>query len=522
MSYRGIKIEIPLGHLGMTGEANQPNPPPGLLINSDNITFETGAISKEGGSTKFNTTAVGAVNILAGFDWFLDATTQRQVIYTSDGKIYKTTDGSSFTELKNSLAIISALVAPPVFVVGGIEAATNSRKLFCFNGVNNVQVLTADGASTADLATPPVAWGTVKPTAGFLHEGRLFVLAGHRLYYSTATNHEDFTGAGSGVIPVFTGQGQKIVCGRSYKGGAILWKYPTGIYFINTSSATTSEWRVEEVNTDLGMCSPLAAVEVENDILFQSNAGTYHFLSAVQATGSVATSSIDLHMKMQNYIQQHIATSRLAWVQAIYYEYKKEVHFATTPKGGITNAMRIVIDFNSQLAKFRISTKDTCESIWLVSTSGIQKPYSGDASGYIWKLDQSNKNKDGVGYSGSFQIAHDDFRWFDVKIADLLKWGDFIEVVVFPTGNYNLSLTPIWDGQSKDPIYFNLGQEGASLGSFVLGTDILSGEAMEGRVRKITGGGKRFSCLIANSGINQDFNINKIYLYCQIGEEAVS
>lgn len=519
MSYNGAKASFPLGLSGLIGEPNTPNLPAGALIDCDNITFETGGISKEGGSTKLNSTTLGAVSILGGVDWFLDALTQRQVVYTSDGKLQKTTSGSSFTVLKSSLSLVPTL---PVFVCGGAEAATNNRKLFCFNGVNNVQVLSGDGATTSDLTTPPSDWSTVKPTFGFIHEGRLWAGAGHRLYYSRAADHEDFTGAGSGVVPVATGVGQKVIGGYGFKGGALIFKYPTGIYLIDTSSVTVAEWRVTEVNTGIGMSSPLAFAQLEDDVIFQDSSGSYYLLSAVQALGSVEGRSIDYQLRLRKFISDRINLSRLDKVIAIYYSHKKEVHFACSAVGAVTNNRRLVFDFNIGSIRVRLSSKDVCEGLWLTNVAGVRKPYCGDEAGFIWQLDQANKNKDGSGYSSFFQTAFDDFARYGEELATRVKWSTFLESQVFPTGNYNLALIPIWDGRRSAAIQFNLGQEGASLGSFLLGTDMLSGTAMEGRVRSMVSGGKRFSFIVQNNAANQDYNVSKMFLYYTVGDERVS
>ena len=92
MSYTGEIAEIVVGTLGMTGSKNAATMDPRSLIQATNMTFEDGTMRKEGGATKYNSTAIsGTPKIIGGHDWFPTAGVQRMIILADNGKLYKDT-----------------------------------------------------------------------------------------------------------------------------------------------------------------------------------------------------------------------------------------------------------------------------------------------------------------------------------------------------------------------------------------------------------------------------------------------
>jgi hypothetical protein len=67
-----------------------------------------------------------------------------------------------------------------------------------------------------------------------------------------------------------------------------------------------------------------------------------------------------------------------------------------------------------------------------------------------------------------------------------------------------------------------MGSTGATLGSFVLGTDKLGADAVVNRKRRIAGSGRRFSVAFRNSGAGEDFAIGRVYLHAKVGDERES
>jgi len=525
-AYTGYIIPLPLGQGGLVGTKDQQQIAPDKLIIARNLSYEGGALRKEGGAAKYNSTVItGAPSVLGGWDWWPSDGVQRAVVALSDGTLKKDAGTGAFaTTLKSGLTMSSVV---PVFVEAGKEAAANNRKLFIFTGKNAVQTLSGDGATTIDITTPAADWsGSNQPSFGLNHEQRLWgggnLNDPHRIYYSTTADHENMTGAGSGSISVYPGEGERLVGALSFKGLIVLWKFPRGIYIVDTTDPTISNWKVRRLSRSVGGVSPLGAAEVDNDVIFVDGALNFHLLSAVQEFGDAAASNLSKKLDIYSFIQDNFNQAQAAFARSVYYAAKRELHFAVAGLGSTVNNTRFVLDFNQSegLLRFRYSDRDTCESLWIrKDTNNVERLTSGDNAGFVWNMDKTAKDKDGNGYSGAWQTAYVSGDWIDPILATVRKIGQFLEIVVAPTGNWNLDVDIFWDGSLVQTVTYNMGVSGSALGSFVLGTDKLAGDQILSRKRRIVGSGRRLSIAGRNSGAGEDFSVGHAFLHCLVGDE---
>lgn len=526
MAYIGQVVEIPMQG-GLTGTKNQALIEPNQLLQALNVSFETGAVSKEGGASRYNATPItGFPTVVGGWDWWPTTTVQRMIVVLSNGSILKDSGTGTFpATLRSGLSFIGSV---PTFTEGGKEVAANDRKLFIFTGTTAVQVLSGDGATTTDLATPPADWSAAnQPVTGAIHEARLWAAGNlndpHRVYYSTTASHEDFTGAGSGTISVFPGEGEKIVGVMSFKGLLVVWKYPKGIYYIDTTDPDVANWKVRVITRGTGGVSPLGQVIIDNDVLYLDAQGNFQLLSATQEFGNMAVNNLSQRYQINTFLRDNTNISQLRQTRAIYYGHKREAHFVLSALGSLTNNRRMVVDFNAEVPRFRFSDRDSNETIWLrQDITDVQQPVIGDATGTVWLIDRSTRSKDGGGYAGLFQTAQLDFSHVDLKLGIRRKNGQFLELVAEPKGNWNLSVEVQWDGITTQTVQFNMGSAGAAIGAFVLDTDALGNDTLINRKRRITGGGRRFSLIARSAGDSEDFSISRFFLHFALGDERLS
>ncbi len=523
MAFNGETAELVIGIDGFTGTKNHAIVTPGQLLVAENVTYENGTLQKEGGSSKYNSSAIsGAPTIQGGFDWHPTDGTQRMVVLLSDGDLKKDTGGGDFTvDLATGLTVSNVV---GVFVEGGKEAAANDRKLFCFTGKNAVQVLAADGATTAALTSPPTDWsGSNQPTTGAIHENRLCGAGNandpHRVYMSLPTDHEDFTTTALD-FSVYPGEGKKIVQIISFKGLLIVFKYPKGIYLIDTSDSDTSKWRIIKHSTSIGGVSPLGAVLIDDDILFMDHTGSFHLISAIEEFGNIGSRNLSDIAQFDVFVRNDVNLAELPRTQAIYYVAKRQAIFCCS-SSGVAYDRKYIVDFNRvDLPRFAVSTKDTNRSIWLrEDTNGIARPTIGDDAGFVWNLDQDNRSVDGSGIAAKFQTPHLDLSHLDPALGIRQKNGKFLELVVEPKGNWDLTVDVLWDDVLEESISFNMGVSGSTLGSFVLDTDKLAGSNLVNKRKLIHGTGRRLSLIGRNSGDGEDFSIAKFYLLFHRGAD---
>src|SRR5262245_22092309 len=127
MSYAGNVADIPLGNDGLTGSRNLALVPPGKLLKANNVSYHTGAISREGGSTKYNAVAMGST-VIGGWDWWPTAALQRQIVFNTAGAILRDAGTATFPTVMRSGLVATNVI--PIFVEGAKEAAAAFRKLF--------------------------------------------------------------------------------------------------------------------------------------------------------------------------------------------------------------------------------------------------------------------------------------------------------------------------------------------------------------------------------------------------------
>lgn len=521
MAFRGVTADLPLGVDGLTGTHNHATARASQLLRANNVTYEDGTLRKEGGSTKYNSSAItGAPAIVGGWDWFPAEGVQRMVVLCDDGKLYKDTgDGSFSVTLKTGLTVSNVV---PVFVEGGQEAGASDRKLFVFTGKNDVQVLTADGATTSTIATPPSDWsGIGQPTTGAIHEGRLWGFKGHIAYYSTPDDHEDFQGSGSGSLLIYPGEGEKIIWSTAFGPYLVVVKFPRGIYLIDTSSVTVSNWRVNRITREIGMISPLAGVVVDSDILIMDLTGDLYALSSLSEQSDVRSRNLGQIADLQPYMRSNTNAAQYGKVQAVYYAAKRRAEFAIAGSGSSVNNTRLVVDFNRpDLPRFRHSDYVTCEALWLrKDANSIPRPVGGDDAGFVRLLDRETRAHDDAGYAGEAQTTYTDFGYLDMSMATKRKNAAFLELLYEPKGAWDLSVQVLWDGATAQTLTFGMGGNGAVLGAFVLGTDKLGTDQVVSTRKRMIGSGRRLSLLLSNSGNGQDFSIARALVGFTPGDE---
>ena len=535
MAFTGQIIQLPVGQDGINGIENLDRIRPDQLVDAVNVSYAQGGITKDGGAAKLNAVALGAPSTVIGlYDWWPTSSSQRTIAFTSNGSAFRDTGAGTFaTTLRSGQSWTTASI--PVFVEGGKEAAASNKKLFIFLGaLNQVQVLSGDGVVITNLTTPPVDWAANFPTCGVLQGPRLLGAGNsndpHRVYYSTSTDMEDFTAAGSGTVAVFPGEGQYIAAMANFLGHIIIWKYPRGIYLLDARDGTPSNWTVDKLTGNVGGVSPRCWTYIDSDIIFMDASGTFHRLSTVQEFGDFKASAISERVYFTEWARRNLNLAKLTNTQAVYYPYRREAHFTAASTNSSLMDRRIIWDFNNTdsngvaIPRFRYNTFPNGPALYAhIDASSIVRPGGGDNAGFVWKLDQDTKSYDGAGYTSLFKTAALDGDFGDSQNpgGTRRKIGKFLELVIVPKGTFTLSVGIYWDDEIRDTISYSMQGTGVALGTFVIGTDSLAGGTIRREKHRLVGDGFRFALEASNSNAGEDFSISKFYLYYALGSNRV-
>lgn len=408
------------------------------------------------------------------------------------------------------------------FVVGGREAAANDRKLFFFNGIDPVQVLSGSGTTAAAISAPPLDWGSSQnprnqPIGGTIHRFRLVGFGNmsdpHRIYLSDPDNHEDFTSSPESVR-VRSDIGDRIYCALSFNGILFILKHPEGIFWLDDTNFDTTDWVIQSKSTAVGCApTPYAALAIDDDILFMAQDGTFHLMSAVDALGGVKTSDLTYRLGLSTWIRQNINLSRLDLVQSVWDQRKKIAYFAV-PKPGSTRRDRLLKwDFGAVLrdgpVRFSYSDRDTVDGITIRQdlADSINRPHIGeDDKTYTADLETPLPEKAGAPYTTTYQTPHTDFGWVDPSLMHRRKIFEFLELVF---NNESVGST----SDVTVEVYVD---------QVLRQTLTFDATKTRDRKRLTVGDGHTFSVKITQSSLNTDFKILAHLVSFRVGNEDQS
>lgn len=533
MAYRGSVTRLPVGMLGLSGSRNPTQLQAGHFKNCEGVSLDGGLIQKMGGAIKQNSAALGGgQSILAGISYSPLASVVRDAVFVNtagSAQILKDSGTNTYPTVLVGGLNRNQVEPHPYFMMGGGEAGGLPRTLFCFSANNQVQCVDGDGGAMADITAPAADWAGAGnfPTFGVIHEGRLWgggnATDPHRLYYSLASDHQNISGGGT--ISVYPGEGERLVGAVSFKGLLIAFKYPKGIYMIDTSDPSPVGWRCTPLSQAVGGINQHTIIPIDNDVIYMDAGGNIQLLSATNAFGGTNTANISQRSEISQFMRDNVDLTKIRRAVGVWYGTKQQAIFSLPQANGTgDNVIQLTVDFSNPQTGYRFlkSTRDTANAMWMrPDTFGVYKPMHGDASGFVYLMDQTARRKDSAGYPFSFETSDMDLSFVDPKLSTLNKTGDFLEIIFEPQGDWDLTVQVIWDDVPGPSIMYSMGGAGAPLGSFTLDTDVLSSTAIRSIRKRIAGSGRRLRLLVSNSGLDQNVAISDFILSFRGMDERV-
>lgn len=529
MGYTGTEVPIPIGTLGLRTDEAQTNLPPNALIKANNVALYSGRIEKVRGTTKYNSTALTDA-VVAIYDWWPTPSLQRLIAVCADGEVYRDTGDGTFS---SGVAIGSIGSSPTLTNVthiteGGSESAGLDKHLFIFTDADQIQVIDADGSTLSDLSGPSADWAAGNyPTFGLVYQGRLCVMGSaadrHRLYFSTATNHEDFTTGSPPTFSVFPGEGDGIKCAAIYRGLLFIFKEPYGVYILDGRNPTTTNWTVSRYSDSFGVSSPHAILQILTDLVAANSFGSYTSLQASDSFGDFEAGDVLSNNLVEDYIRSQFATTGISTSQAIYYPERKLAYFTAHSSTTSGPDRMLILDASRGQLKILMDTKEVPNCLALRrDSSRIQRPMYGSTDGHIYLMDQSTYNVDGEAFLGEFQTVYTDFSFAGSELAGKNKIFDFLQVNFIPTGNNDFYIDVYIDGELRQTLTFTQ-YYGAALDSFELDVDSLSGDPAGNRQRQPLKScvGNKISFRVYNNNFNEAFKVERLIVGFRISDEKV-
>lgn len=516
MGYNGQIFRIPLGSCGLMTDEVQTRVRMDALLNANNLDYRNGMIEKARGTLKWNRTSTGSP-ILALYDFWPNDVVQRVIAVCADGSIRRFRDRVFMEQCTPALSTDPSVLTlasdrPPCLVAGGAENALSPRKLFIFTGTSQVQVISDNIPTYTSIAKPANDWKNGPyPSSGLIHNNSLVTFLGHMMYLSNPSDHTDFQTLGATLFfPVFPGEGESILGGYVFKGRLFIFKYPFGVYYLDDTDPSTSNWRVRKLTTNFGSASAFAVAEGLNDAFVANSNGSITQMSATLNFGSMETGNLMRNLRNEGFMRS--TTARFGYRQryGVWYEDGKQLLFTYRSSGGTRNDRICVVDYNDpQTPRLTWFTKDQPNCLALMKDSlNVPRPFYGASDGYIYQLDWPTYDVNGSGYEARFQTIHHDFGSAGPGVAERMKIYDFLEVTFKTAGTWNLHVDVYIDDVFSNTYLVPMTKSG---------TPDYTPQSF--RI-PIYGTGRRISFSCYNSDVDAQFGVSELGVYWRPAGQA--
>lgn len=521
--YSGHETTISLGNIGLMTDLPPGDIPRGALILANNVSFETGLITKAPGSLKYNNSALDA-GVVALWDFWPDVVTQRMLALTSAGSIYLDIGDKTF---QGNVAIKTGLMsvtANSTFVEGGNEVALNPKKLFLYTGTNQLQVLSGTGMTFADISNPATDWSSPKfPTFGFIHRDRQWAFMGQNYYASTTADHEDFVSGSVLTGTVYPGEGGDLVGGWVFKGRPFVFKTGGFVYYLDDTDIDSTNWFWRKLASNFGLASAHSVDELTNDMVALNESGALISYQAVNTYGGIDSSDMFKILQIRQFLRNKTSLSGIGVTHMLYYEDKKQLFITSRSSYQTNNDLFIHIDFNNPQPRASLWDKDAPDCLALrKDVNKIKKPMYGASNGFIYLMDREDRLVGGSAYTGEFKTGHLDFRDLGSEIATKNKLFDHLAVEFIPQGNWNLDVDVYIDGTFSETIQYAMNVRDDGLDTFQLDTDALGREESQTVAKPLHGSGRRISFHVKQSGSNENFSIASLTVGFRVSAEQAT
>lgn len=505
MGYAGQSFQIAFDSSALNGNKNIDKIPPNGLLIARNVNLHEGGISTRGGTSKDNSTAVsGAPRIMGLYYFRLKNGNDFKVFAGNDGKVYRNstttirTGGStsnkySFETFENNLYIVDGATRPQRW--NGAAASTSSMTTVSsdWSGSDWPDQIIKHGYGASERA-----WAKGVPT---FREG---------VYYSVNGDGDDFGSAGSGKISIETSDGFGVV-GLVEFGDTLMAFGKNRAYLIDDTSTSTSNWGYVAAQWTGGVANHRLIVKTDNDVYCMTEDGEIYSVTAAQSYGDYRKASLVRPSHMDRWIQDNVRLSFIDDFNATYDPVTRSIKWFVVRNGEtqVDTALVYFIDRPPEIAWTVHDNQDynsgysaSCSALIRVGT-GDYEVWTGDYSGFVWKLEQSNANDDGNGYYNGVKTPNNAFD--NPRISKHFRSG---RIVTEPKGSYSVNVRYWVDGVEQTSTTVSLAGTGSVFGTGQFGTAVFGGEDLIDSSYELGVVGKRLQREYYLNTANQEFYLS--------------
>lgn len=396
--------------------------------------------------------------------------------------------------------------------------------LFMTNGANVLQAWDGLAASTSDLTNPASDWtlNNDAPVQILVHSrgnSRRLVAIGAAgtpttIYLSAVNDGNEFvTGLVTLIIDTYDGYG--IIGGISFIGRLVLFGKKQAFIVDDSDVATPANWGYSSARWQGGAINWRCIVETDVDVHVMADDGEIYSISAAQEFGDYKRASLTLGSFMHNWIKNNVRTEAGAKLHGVYDPIERAVNWFVVRKGhvDVDTCLIFYLDRPIQEAWMVRDNQDNpsgynaqCSAI-VRHNKKYPTVYTGDSSGYLWKLNQSIASDNNLAYVSKFKTPI-----LNGGLPNVIKSFVRGRILAIPFGTNPITVDAWIDGVKQAPQTVTLGGTEDLYGTGVYGTAVYGGLNTVDVVFPIEASGKRLQLEISNSTNKGRFKIMQILI----------
>lgn len=510
MGYSGRQYFIPCNRGGLTY-----NPNNDLIRAVDmipptrNINLHENGRKKRGGTAHVDDAAIsGAPQYMGIFDFILVGGTQHIIRACNDGKVYRDN--------------VNTIKASGMSKTRFFDFEVFADELYIVDGASTPEKWTGSG-NTSTLTDIPTDWsGSDNPQWVVKHgrgnSERMWYggvpATPHRIYASVNGDGDDISDANNITLSIETGDGFGIV-GAVEFGDRLIGFGKTKAYIIDDLDSDTSYWGYDAAQWEGGVCNFRCIVKTPNDVICMMEDGEIYSVLAAQQYGDYKAASLTRPAFMHRWIKEFVKLSAFDQFHGVYDKTLRAIKFFVVRKGSTDVDTALVYFIDRPLNEAWMvhgnwaynSGYSSSASAQVRVSAGNHKVYTGDYTGNLWTLEESNVSDNFKGYYSGFKSGNLAFE--NPRATKKYKRG---WMSTKTEGAYELNVAWWVDGSEGEPRSIDLTGAGGVLGLFTLGVSLLGGDELIDTPFNLGDRGKRIQLEVFNSNADEDFFVSQILI----------
>jgi hypothetical protein len=517
MGYSGKTFQIMCADGGLNGSKNiDAIKPTAMLHPTRNLNLNENGRRKRGGTSHvYDAVIPDAPQIMGIYDFTLIGGTQYIISACNDGKVYKDDTNTIDTGMDTT---------------NWFSFETFENELYIADGATTPQTWDGSAGSTSDITSVPTDWTGSNFPQQLIKHGRGvserlwaigFASTPGNVYASANGDGQDFSDDNTVVIAIETGDGYGVVGGVEFNDNLFAFgKRQT--YVIDDTDVDTANWGYDAASWQGGVAHWRLLIKTPTDIVAMQEDGEIYSVVAAQEYGDYKAASLTRPSYMHNWIKENLRLSYISHFHGVYDPALRAIKIFCVRAGHTTVDTCLVyfIDRGPGDGWMVHENRDydsgysACCSALVREGEGDYQIYTGDYSGYLWKLEQTNRNDNSQAYYAGFKMPNLDME--DPRGRKNFKRG---WVVMEPRGNYDLEINWWLDGIAQTAKTVSMAGISGEL-PFTLGTDVLGGNDIIDDDFTFGTNGKRIQLEVYNDTVDEDFFVSQILIdYKPLGRE---